>query len=123
MSDGNGLFLNVRESGTKMWQFDFKLFNKRYSMSFGSYPEISLKDAREMREKALENIKKGINPVDAKKSNFQVDTTFKHISEKWLDNMKNGWSESNYKKIKSNFENNAFPHIGNMDIKDPPITP
>ena len=101
-----------------MWQFDFKLFNKRYSMSFGSYPEISLKDAREMREKALENIKKGINPVDAKKSNFQVDTTFKHISEKWLDNMKNGWSESNYKKIKSNFENNAFPHIGNMDIKD-----
>ena len=30
LSDGNGLFLNVRESGTKMWQFDFKLFNKRF---------------------------------------------------------------------------------------------
>ena len=31
--------------------------------------------------------------------------------------MKDGWSESNFKKIKSNFENNAFPFIGSKDIK------
>ena len=118
ISDGNGLFLNIRESGTKMWQFDFKFLNKRYSMSFGTYPEVSLKDAREMREKALENIKKSINPIDAKKSNFQIDSTFKYIAEKWLDNMKDGWSESNFKKIKANFENNVFPFIGSRNIND-----
>lgn len=118
LSDGKGLFLNIRESGTKMWQFDYKFLDKRYSMSFGTYPEISLKDARDTREKALENIKKGINPIDAKRSNFQIDSTFKYISEKWLENMKDGWSDSNYKKIKSNFENNAFPYIGTKDIKD-----
>ena len=118
LSDGKGLFLNIRESGTKMWQFDFKFLNKRCSMSFGTYPEVSLKNARDMRNKAIENIKKGINPIEAKKSNFQINNTFKFIAEKWLDNMRNGWSESNYKKIKGNFENNAFPFIGSMDIKN-----
>ena len=117
LSDGNGLFLIIRETGTKMWQFDFKFLDKRYSMSFGIYPDVSLKDARDIREKALQNIKKGINPIESKKSNFQIDNTFKHIAEKWLLNMKDGWSESNFKKIKSNFENNAFPFIGSKDIK------
>lgn len=55
------MFLNIRATGTKMWQFDFKFLDKRYSMSFGTYPDISLKEARELREKALSNIKKKVS--------------------------------------------------------------
>jgi integrase len=87
-------------------------------MSFGLYPEISLKEAREKRELARENLRKNINPIDSKNSNFKIETTFKFVALKWLELMKKSWSESNYKKIKSNLENNAFPNIGNKDIKD-----
>ena len=117
-SDGNNLFIVVRKTGSKYFRFDFTLNNKRQSMSLGTYPETTLKEAREKRDLALENIKHGINPIETKNSNFKLETTFKFICEKWLELQKNGWSESNYNKIKSNLENNAFTFIGNFDIKD-----
>ena len=118
LSDGQGLFLLVKTNGTKLWRFDFTFTNKRQTMSFGVYPEIGLKEAREKREKARENIKNGINPIESKSSNFEIDATFKFISDKWLDLQKDDWSKSNYEKIKSNLENNAYPFLGNRNIKD-----
>ena len=49
---------------------------------------------------------------------FASGSTFKYISDKWLELQKNGWSISNYNKIKSNLENNAYPFIGNKNIQD-----
>ena len=95
LSDGQGLFLLVKTNGTKLWRFDFTFTNKRQTMSFGVYPEIGLKEAREKREKARENIKNGINPIESKSSNFEIDATFKFISDKWLDLQKDDWSKSN----------------------------
>ena len=118
LSDGNNLFIVVRKSGSKFFRFDFTFNNKRQSMSLGSYPEVTLKDAREKRNKAKENLKNGINPIETKNSNFKLETTFKYISDKWLELQKNGWSISNYNKIKSNLENNAYPFIGNKNIQD-----
>ncbi|MDX9795578.1 MAG: tyrosine-type recombinase/integrase [Arcobacteraceae bacterium] len=118
LSDGQGLYIVIKKNGSKMWRFDFSFDKKRKSMSFGLYPEISLKEAREKRELARENIRKNINPIDSKNSNFKIETTFKFVALKWLELMKKSWSESNYKKIKSNLENNAFPHIGNKEIKN-----
>lgn len=118
LSDGQGLYLLVKTNGTKLWRYDFSYLSKRQSMSFGMYPEVGLKDAREKREKAIENTKNGINPIESKLSNFEINTTFKFISDKWLDLMKDSWSKSNYEKIKSNLENNAYPFIGNKSIKD-----
>ena len=118
LSDGQGLFLLVKTNGTKLWRFDFIFINKRQTMSFGIYPEVGLKEARDRREKARENIKDGINPIESKSSNFEINTTFKFISDKWLDLQKDDWSETNYKKIKGNLEKNAYPFLGNRNIKD-----
>ena len=52
LSDGQGLFLLVKTNGTKLWRFDFTFASKRQTMSFGIYPEIGLKEARDKREKA-----------------------------------------------------------------------
>ncbi|MFW2605713.1 tyrosine-type recombinase/integrase [Aliarcobacter butzleri] len=116
--DGNNLYLVVRKSGIKFFRFDFFYNNKRQSMSLGNYPEVSLKEAREKRNLAKENLLHGINPIQSQKSNFKLENTFKFVSERWLELQKDSWSYSNYNKIKSNLENNAFPFIGNIDIKD-----
>ena len=50
LSDGQGLYLVVKENGTKFFRYDYTFQNKRKSMSFGTYPEISLKDARIKRD-------------------------------------------------------------------------
>lgn len=118
LSDGNNLFVVVRKTGSKFFRFDFTFNNKRQSMSLGLYPQVSLKEAREKRDKAKENIKNGINPIETKNSDFKLETTFKYISDKWLELQKNAWSKSNYSKIKSNLENNAYPFLGNKNIQD-----
>jgi len=115
--DGDGLVLLVTQN-SKLWRFNYKFEDKRKTISFGKYPDVTLKEARELRQKAKDNLKKNINPVESKNSNFELETTFKFISDKWLALQKDDWSETNYKKIKGNLENNAYPFLGDRNIKD-----
>lgn len=86
LSDGNGLFLLVRKSGNKMWRFDFSYGGKRKSMSFGTYPLVSLKEARESRERAKEQLLKNINPITYKNSQkLEEGINLNFIVSKWLD--------------------------------------
>ncbi|UYA60869.1 Prophage CP4-57 integrase [Pectobacterium sp. F1-1] len=52
LHDGGGLLLFVKPSGTKTWRFRYyhPQTKKRTTLTFGSYPAISLADARQMRE-------------------------------------------------------------------------
>lgn len=51
LSDGRGLALYVTASGSKSWHFRYRWLDKQRRMSFGSYPEVSLKEARIQRER------------------------------------------------------------------------
>ncbi|MDD2640276.1 MAG: tyrosine-type recombinase/integrase [Arcobacteraceae bacterium] len=118
LGDGFGLFIVIKTNGTKMWRFDFTYEQKRKSMSFGTYPAVSLKEARDMRELARNNLQNNINPIDSKASNFELEATFEFVADKWLELMKGDWSESNYTKIKSNLENNAYPFLGKKNFNN-----
>lgn len=64
--DGDGLLLLIKASGSRMWQFRYyhPTNNKRTTLSFGSYPEISLQQARKKRDEARELIKQNIGQQD-----------------------------------------------------------
>lgn len=59
LADGNGLFLIITKTGDKSWRFDYSrpYTKKRNSLSFGSYPTVSLADARIRREEARNRAK------------------------------------------------------------------
>ncbi|MCT7645390.1 tyrosine-type recombinase/integrase [Aliarcobacter butzleri] len=119
LSDGQSLYLVVKTNGTKFFRYDFSFENKRKSMSFGVYPEISLSEARILRDKTKELLKQKINPIiDKNLSNINSDNTFKSISEKWLSKMKNEWEDSTLKKVVNVMENHAYPYIGNKPIEN-----
>jgi len=46
LHDGGGLYLRVAAAGSRSWVFRFQLAGKRRDMGLGSYPEISLAEAR-----------------------------------------------------------------------------
>ena len=46
-NDGYGLYLKVTDGGARSWIFRFKIGGRTRDMGLGSYPEISLVDARE----------------------------------------------------------------------------
>ncbi|MFA9394106.1 MAG: integrase arm-type DNA-binding domain-containing protein [Halodesulfovibrio sp.] len=67
LPDGDGLQLEITPEGKKHWRYRYQLNGHRNRMSFGSYPDVGLKDARGMRMAAEELIARGIDPVKQKK--------------------------------------------------------
>lgn len=63
MFDGGGMFLLVKPSGSKLWQYKFRLNGKELLHSLGAYPEVSLSAARNAHRAARSLVASGVNPV------------------------------------------------------------
>ena len=61
LSDGGGLFLLVKPTGGKLWRWKYRLQGKENLFAIGSFPQVSLADARAAREKARALVKQGIS--------------------------------------------------------------
>ena len=64
LSDGDGLQLRVRASGSMMWNFNYRepLTRSRINMALGPYPDLSLANARKKAAEARELLALGIDP-------------------------------------------------------------
>jgi len=118
LSDGAGLCIIITSKGSKYFRFDYSFNGKRKSISFGTYPQTSLKDARIKRDEAKEFIKNGIDPSHNKKIEKKEINNFEDIAMQWFSKMKDEWADITYNKALQNFKNNCFPVIGYKSIKD-----
>ncbi|MEQ3725843.1 MAG: Arm DNA-binding domain-containing protein, partial [Tateyamaria sp.] len=66
-SDQNGLYVLVKPNGSKHWHMKYRFNNKEKLMSYGPYPLISLKEAREKRDRDRKLLLEGIDPSTVKK--------------------------------------------------------
>ena len=73
--DGDGMFLLIHPNGSKYWRMKYTFDGKSKLASFGVWPSISLKEARDRRYDAKLKIKKGLNPVEEKRKNKQFQGT------------------------------------------------
>ena len=92
VSDGNQLSLLVEPAGGKRWRLRYTFGGKEKMLSLGSFPEVSLADARGKRDDALVLIANGINPSDQKKQDKLVAelagrNTFGAIAEEYLQRL------------------------------------
>ena len=71
--DGEGMFLLIHPNGSKYWRMKYTFDGKSKLASFGVWPGVSLKEARESRYEAKQKIKIGINPVEEKRKNKQLE--------------------------------------------------
>lgn len=118
--DGGGLFLMVTPTGGKLWRFKYRFDGKEKKLAFGSYPEISLVDARKLRDEARSQIAHGIDPSAVRKAQKQVTIeegeTFELIAREWHNKFKPRWKESHAKRILGRLERDIFPFIGKKPI-------
>jgi len=120
-SDGGGLYLFVSRTGGRLWRMDYRFEGKRKTLSFGAYPAVGLKDARQKREEAKEQLAKGIDPgahKQAVKASVKAETenTFEIIAREWFEKKKPAWKQSHSSKVISRLEKNIFPFFGNKGI-------
>ena len=85
-SDGGGLYLYLSPTGGKLWRMAYSFDGKQKTLSFGAYPAVSLKDARQKREEAKEHLAKGIDPGVEKKRAKVERYTFEAAAERWYEN-------------------------------------
>lgn len=64
LADGGGLFLLVNPNGGKWWRLKYRRpdTGKENLLSFGTFPDVSLKQARERRDEARKQLAEGIDP-------------------------------------------------------------
>ena len=118
LADGKGLYLIIKPNGSKLWRFDFRYGNKNLSMSFGIYPEVSLKEAREKREEARELLSKNINPISVKRIKRASEAlTLDMIINEWLELRSKSSSEATIIQNRRML-NNITNWLGNIAIKD-----
>ena len=124
--DGNGLFLLVTKRNTKLWRLKYTFNNKEKLLSLGSYPNVTLNQARLLREKYKSEIAQGIDPSQNKKEQKQkqkqeeskLKNTFKVLALERLELVANDISQSHYKRMYRGFINDVFPIIGDKPIDD-----
>ena len=92
LSDGKGLALRIKPNGSKLWIFNYSKphTKKRSNIGIGSYPDVSLADAREHREAFRKLLAKGIDPKEHKdhekeKALLSASQTFENVSKQWFD--------------------------------------
>lgn len=123
-TDGDGLQLWVRYTGVKSWVKAYRWNNKQQTYTIGTYPAISLAEARQINSDIQDLIKRGINPKEQKKEQeAQKDNSlfFNTIAQRWHDERKAHIAHTTYSRDYSQYERDIKPAIGNMLITE--ITP
>jgi integrase len=120
--DGAGLYLLLTPQGGKLWRLKYRHEGTEKLLALGVYPEISLADARERRDKARKHLANGIDPGAVKKAQKQAETeeieTFEVIAREWYGKFINTWSEGHAATTMRRMEVDLFPWIGKRPIKD-----
>ena len=123
LADERSLYLLLNPNGSRWWRFDYRFDGKHKTISFGIYPDVSLKLARERRDEARTLLATGVAPGAQRKAEKQAKAdfganTFEVIAREWMATRGKEWTESYASKTKSALERNAFPAIGRKPITE-----
>lgn len=146
LSDGKGLYLEIKPNGVKAWRYRFELRKadvaKESIFAIGDYavapsgetPEegqarrdgrrFTLAEARDERIKARSLVKQGINPAHNRqlqriKREQENATTFEAVAKEWL--ALKDWEEITKKRRLDMLNRVVFPRIGSLPVMS--VTP
>ena len=121
--DGGGLYLEITPAGGKLWRQKYRFGGKEKRLAHGTYPEVSLADARERRDAARKLLATGVDPGEHKKaakaaSEERAANSFEVVAREWFAKQKPSWVASHADKILLRLENDIFPWLGARPVAD-----
>lgn len=126
MGDSLGLFLLVAKSGGKHWKLKFRVDGVEKKLSLGSYPEVSLTEARKRRDDARRGLANGVDPALEKRltklrRRDDVANTFSVIAREFFEKRavdgERAWSAATFKKNEW-LHDLLAPTIGKRPVSD-----
>lgn len=123
LPDGEGLYLRVKPSGSKLWLFNYyhPYTKKRNNLSIGRYPDISLATARLKKREARELLANNIDPKEhresVQKAKEQEHTnTLRKVATDWFEIKSTKVTHDYGEDLWRSLENHIFPKIGNHPV-------
>ncbi|MDR7155685.1 integrase [Sphingobium xenophagum] len=114
LADGQGLYLLVRPTGSRLWRMKYRFDGKEKLLSFGRYPEVTLAQARLRRAEARLALARGEDP--GPKAAAPI-VSFEVAARAWHDNRASALEPSHAARILSRLERDVFPVLGQRDLK------
>lgn len=129
LTDGGGLYLEVRPTGAKFWRYRYRIAGKENIFAIGEYfndkrgGHVSLDDARGERDKARALVKQGIHPAhNRQKERLAAYTenanTFEAVAREWISKKKSGWAPYYLRQVERFLGADVFPYVGNIPIRN-----
>lgn len=124
--DRDGLYLTVAGTGKKWWRLKFHFAGKERRMGLGSYPDVSLSEARILRDEARALLRKNINPqvhrtVERAQAIARERNTVEAVARGLLAERSSYWSDDYASKFLRSLEKDIFPSIGARPVAE--VTP
>ena len=135
-NDGGGLTLEAQPSGVGWWRLRYWISGKANRLSVGTYPDVSLADARKRRDGARRAVAAGNNPGEDRKADKAAAAlkaeaqaladaglpgpgTFEFVARDWLATVHAGKvSEGHADRTRIRLEQDAFPWLGRRAIAE-----
>lgn len=119
LREKNGFVVRIRPNGSKTYYYIYRFEGKQKRLTLGSWPAVSLAEARERHLEALLKLKRGEDPrpqppaeVEETAVEISENLTIDQLKEKWC-----AWSEKNhsvkwYNTLKLALEKDIIPAYG-----------
>lgn len=140
-ADADGLYLEFRPSGRKVWMYRYRIDGKESLFTLGEYPAVpipkgetvaetagrmkarvfTLAEARAERDKARLLVKQGINPSAQRKIDAappDASHTFAALAGQWIAEDGKQWTERYRQQVTNRLQQDAFPSLGKLDVQD-----
>ena len=125
LTDERGMYLLVMPDGARWWRMDYRRpdTRRRNTVSLGTYPDVSLKRAREKRDDARKLLADGIDPGAQRKAQRvagakRAANSFEVVAREWLEVKASGWTPRQHEKERGRLENHAFPWVGGLPVAE-----
>ena len=123
-ADGQGLYLQVTDSGTKSWLLRYEFHGRERWMGLGPLHTVSLKDARERARRARLLLLDGIDPLEARKAEQDKRAleaakaiTFEKAAQAYFDANESKWRNTKHRQqFLNTLRDYAFPIIGRLAV-------
>lgn len=123
LRDGNGLYLLLRPDGARWWRYDYRrpITGKRNTLSLGTYPEVSLADARGKLAEARKQLAAKVDPGEQRKAvkaagQAAAANSFEVVAREWFAKQEKEWSAQYASKVIRRLESDIFPWLGHAAI-------
>lgn len=119
--DGRGLYLEVSPNGGRWWRWKYREGGKEKRLSLGTWPDVTLKAARDRCEDVRRQLAAGTDPASARKADKiakreAAATTFEAIAREWHERHSEGLADTYTGRVLSCLERDLFPWIGARPI-------